>query len=120
MTQPHTDRLNVRLLCAKFQPLLYAESKDKIGYIDLLLMHEPCDYLAPYAYNASAETSMIYGAMEEAYKTMPDKIKVQTDRTVPRGTCCVIRMTVCTSASSSRGSLLPTPRGHWWGAPTPF
>ena len=25
-----------------------------------------------------------------------------------------------TSASSSRGSLLPTPRGHWWGAPTPL
>ena len=38
--------------------------------------HEPCDYTAPYAYNASAETSAIYGAIEQAYKTMPDKIKV--------------------------------------------
>jgi hypothetical protein len=28
-----------------------------IGYIDLLLMHEPCDYIAPYPYNASAETA---------------------------------------------------------------
>lgn len=48
---------------------------DKIGYIDLLLMHQPCDYLAPYAYNASSETSTIYGAIEKAYTTMPDKIK---------------------------------------------
>ena len=31
----------------------YAE----VGYIDLLLMHQPCDYLAPYPYNASAETA---------------------------------------------------------------
>lgn len=38
-----------------------------VGYIDLLLLHEPCDYLAPYAYNASKETSAVYGAMEEAF-----------------------------------------------------
>ena len=31
------------------------------GYIDLLLMHQPCDYLAPYPYNASAETAAIWG-----------------------------------------------------------
>jgi len=48
---------------------------DTIGYIDLLLLHEPCDYTAPYAYNASVETSVIYGAIEKAYKAMPDKIK---------------------------------------------
>ena len=24
-----------------------------VGSIDLLLMHEPCDYIAPYPYNAS-------------------------------------------------------------------
>ena len=37
-----------------------------IEYIDLLLLHEPCDYIAPYPYNASAETSDVYGAMEAA------------------------------------------------------
>jgi diketogulonate reductase-like aldo/keto reductase len=37
-----------------------------VDYIDLLLLHEPCDFLAPYPYNASAETSAVYGAMEAA------------------------------------------------------
>ena len=37
-----------------------------LEYIDLLLMHEPSDYLAPYAYNASFETGEIYGALEAA------------------------------------------------------
>merc|ERR1712226_1664599 len=43
------------------------ELGSKIGYIDLLLLHEPCDYLAPYPYNATQETAGAYKAMEEAY-----------------------------------------------------
>jgi len=39
-----------------------------IDYIDLLLLHEPCDTLAPYPYNASAETGAVYGAMEAAMR----------------------------------------------------
>merc|ERR1711879_196935 len=35
-------------------------------YIDLLLIHTPCDLLAPYPYNASAETSIVWGVLEEA------------------------------------------------------
>ena len=50
-----------------------------VGYIDLLLLHEPCDYLAPYSYNASKETSTVYGAMEDAFlstdPTFAGKIK---------------------------------------------
>ena len=43
-----------------------------VDYIDMLLMHEPADYLAPYPYNASKETSGVFGAMEEAfYSTDP-------------------------------------------------
>jgi diketogulonate reductase-like aldo/keto reductase len=37
-----------------------------VDYVDLLLLHEPCDYLAPYAYNASVETAGVYAVMEEA------------------------------------------------------
>jgi len=46
-----------------------------VEYIDLLLLHEPCDYLAPYPYNATAETSAIYGAMENALQNMNGRIK---------------------------------------------
>jgi diketogulonate reductase-like aldo/keto reductase len=35
-------------------------------YVDLLVLHEPCDYLAPYAYNASKETAGVYAVLEEA------------------------------------------------------
>ncbi len=46
-----------------------------IEYIDLLLLHEPCDFLAPYAYNASGETSRVYGAMEAALLSEDPKFK---------------------------------------------
>ena len=48
---------------------------DAIGYIDLLLMHQPCDFIAPYPYNASQETASIWGAMEAFFKSNPDKIR---------------------------------------------
>jgi len=35
-------------------------------YVDLLVLHEPCDYIAPYAYNASKETAGVYSVLEEA------------------------------------------------------
>ena len=38
-----------------------------VGYIDLLLLHEPCDYLGtPTSAAAARETSAVYGAMEAA------------------------------------------------------
>jgi len=37
-----------------------------VDYVDLLLLHEPCDYLAPYTYNDSVETAGVYAVMEEA------------------------------------------------------
>jgi 2,5-diketo-D-gluconate reductase A len=46
-----------------------------VDYIDLLLLHEPCDYLAPYPYNASAETSAVYGAMEAAFRSQDPALK---------------------------------------------
>lgn len=46
-----------------------------VDYIDLLLLHEPCDYLAPYPYNASAESGAIYGAMEAAYLSRDPALK---------------------------------------------
>ena len=48
---------------------------DKIGYIDLLLMHQPCDFIAPYPYNASQETASIWAAMEAFFKSHPDKVR---------------------------------------------
>ena len=51
------------------------EALGDVGSIDLLLMHEPCDYIAPYPYNASKETASIWLAMEQAMREMPDKIK---------------------------------------------
>ena len=46
-----------------------------VDYIDLLLLHEPCDTLAPYPYNASAECAAIYGAMEAAYVSQDPALK---------------------------------------------
>lgn len=43
--------------------------------IDLLLLHKPCDDEAPYPYNASAETSLIYGAMEAALLSQDPLLK---------------------------------------------
>ena len=41
-----------------------------VGYIDLLLLHEPCDYLGtPTSASAAKETSTVYGAMEEAFRS---------------------------------------------------
>jgi diketogulonate reductase-like aldo/keto reductase len=37
-----------------------------VDYVDLLLLHEHCDYIAPYPYNASAETAAVYAVLEEA------------------------------------------------------
>jgi diketogulonate reductase-like aldo/keto reductase len=38
-----------------------------LDYVDLLLMHEPMDFLAPYPYNATKETADVYAVMEEAF-----------------------------------------------------
>lgn len=46
-----------------------------VEYVDLLLLHEPCDYLAPYPYNASAECSQVYGAMEAALTSDDPELK---------------------------------------------
>ena len=46
-----------------------------VDYIDLLLLHEPCDYLAPYPYNASAETAAVYGAMDAALHSTDRALK---------------------------------------------
>ena len=46
-----------------------------VDYIDLLLLHEPCDSIAPYPYNASAETSAVYGAMEAALHSQDPALK---------------------------------------------
>lgn len=46
-----------------------------VDYIDLLLLHEPCDYIAPYPYNASVETGVIYGAIEAAFQSQDPSLK---------------------------------------------
>ena len=46
-----------------------------VDYIDLLLLHQPCDFLAPYPYNATSETSMIYGALEDALLSQDPLLK---------------------------------------------
>ena len=38
-------------------------------------MHTPADYLAPYPYNASAATALIWSAMEEAQQAAPQQIR---------------------------------------------
>merc|ERR1711998_297215 len=38
-----------------------------VDYVDLLLMHEPMDYLQPYPYNATQETADVYAVMEESF-----------------------------------------------------
>lgn len=71
-TSGHYTAANASQYIHENLKILFAQG---IDYIDLLLLHEPCDYLAPYPYNASAETSAVYGAMEAALHSSDPALK---------------------------------------------
>eukprot|EP00940_MAST-03C_sp_MAST-3C-sp2_P001024 g1024.t1 len=71
----HYTAANATAYIARDLELLSNGEVDDDAYIDLLLLHEPCDTLAPYPYNASAETSAIYGAMEAALRSEDPRFK---------------------------------------------